>query len=203
MAINLEDSLNILKNNTIIKKCLLNDQYVFKSAGKKADFIVVLKKVIDTVTNEKRKGVINNMYAMFRGNIFFVEYIVNKFQKKELETIESSSQYGGIRLNYNLSSIISEPKYDNEVNNICTTGIHYFKSLEAAFYQGIVPSFFRGTYYSWTIHGSPAYKCSYANNKLVGQYIEWHKNEILLETFLKNDDVLDYKLLVGLRVKNK
>ena len=60
----------------LCKEYIVDPKYVFKSCG---NYIVVLQKLLDTITNESRSDVSNAMYANYRANKLRVILIINKF----------------------------------------------------------------------------------------------------------------------------
>ena len=65
------------KINRIYTKYINDDNYVFKSCQNQ--WIVILQRLPNTISNEKRSGIFDKKFAKFRGNMFKVIRIFNKF----------------------------------------------------------------------------------------------------------------------------
>src|SRR5579872_5688688 len=61
---------NIIDMNNI-------DQYVYKMLQNSNSWFVIMKKRLDTITNENRDNVVNPLHAKFRANILDVIAIIN------------------------------------------------------------------------------------------------------------------------------
>lgn len=106
-----------------------NNNYVFKTLSD--NFIAILKKLDDTITNEDRFGVIFKENAKFRANKLECIQIFSKFDPKDTRRIGYSLFSGFI---YEVGKIILPDNYDENIDIICAPGIHYFLSLNATFY---------------------------------------------------------------------
>lgn len=176
----------------IFKKCkefTFDDTYVYKlcrnvhTKGKFNKWLVILRKLdgtlfltgkdkdmkpidqkrIITKTNEGRKNVINKHYAKFRAdklkvikiiNIFDVnyekDYIVTKY--KEYPEIE-----------YKIGNIVESKTYDDNIDNIRSGGIHYYKTISAAYFFRRVPDDYTGSWFTWYDDGKQKSFSSYSN----------------------------------------
>jgi hypothetical protein len=110
--------------------------YVFKSCGK--EWIVVMKKRKSTKTTEGRYDVKSKIfvtsYAKFRGDKFYVIDIVNKFDKEKGTKSVNNTYYTNEVLTYTKKKMIASLRFDKDINNVCTDGIHYFLEYERAYY---------------------------------------------------------------------
>ena len=95
------------------------------------EYIVELKRLPDTITNEGRDGVIDRNYAKFRGNKFFVHSIKHKITGENISQIENTIFRDKIK--YIVGEEIST-EFCEDLNIIRADGIHFFTSFDAAFY---------------------------------------------------------------------
>jgi hypothetical protein len=94
------------------------------------DCLIALElKNPETKTNETRT-VRDPRFAKYRANIVYVTCIVDM---KKMETV--SSVYNRYRdVTYEVDHWLSADAFHPDPNVICTNGIHYFTTLEAAFF---------------------------------------------------------------------
>ena len=146
--------------------------FVFKSCQK--EWIVILQKLNDAITNELRNHVANAQYAKFRGNQFLVIDIINKFDiNKHIDEI-TNSYYRSNKINYKKGEIVKSNSFDEDLNNVCSNGIHYFKSIEPAFYYEVRELKNKnGIYTQWYENGQIELKCNYKDDQLDGEYTKW------------------------------
>lgn len=143
----------------------MNSEYLFKKCNRR--YLVILKKVPTTLTNESRKYVVDPQSAKFRANhlevvkiidlridpynsdIIELEKITSVFHNSALITkinkgwVDRKSlkpeQKLKVTTEYIVGQIVYADHWTNEINKICDHGIHYFKSLEPAYYYSIYP----------------------------------------------------------------
>lgn len=113
------------------KKYITNPSFVYKSCCK--EWIVILEKMEDTMTNEQRSNVSNHLHASFRGNKFRVANIIHKFNLQQIPMIENS-YFVANKLLYKVGEIILSNAYDPDINHISSNGIHYFLTIDTAYY---------------------------------------------------------------------
>jgi antitoxin component YwqK of YwqJK toxin-antitoxin module len=173
---------------------------VYKACG---DYIVVLKKCDDTTTNEARDNVIDPMHAKFRANKLKVLCIFSsKNPADQVTNIMNTSYFDNIIV-YHVNEIIVSHDFDEkDMSAVCAPGIHYFKSLEAAYYYcynsktghvnytgkfiswydggqkqyeyEIVNGQIHGKFVGWSASGQKNYECEFVNGKLHGKYLVWY-----------------------------
>ena len=115
------------------------------------DSIVTMEFLPDSVNNESRTGVYDSRYAKFRTDKVKVIDIVDPVSKVRLIDAVSLSDESFV---YTVGEVVAT-NYDEHINKVCTSGIHYFKTFEAAlswFYEfhGSRPD---GTYREFTESG--------------------------------------------------
>jgi hypothetical protein len=121
----------------INKDYLINSIYVYKSC---AEYVVILKRLPDTVTNENRNNITNKeckLFAKHRGNKFLVEDIFHKFDLANKAYTISNSNFNKSKLEYKIGKVIISDKFDTNLEEVCSNGIHYFLKLECAFYYSL------------------------------------------------------------------
>ena len=97
-------------------------------------FQLVLKKTFTTQTNESRSNIFNKHYASFRGTIFTVEHIFNKFDvTKTIDRIKNSVFIDNV-IEYIKGSTVTSDTYNSNIEEIYASGIHYYCSMIPAFY---------------------------------------------------------------------
>jgi Family of unknown function (DUF5758)/MORN repeat variant len=177
------------------------DPHVYK-AGKNS--IITLK--ITGKTNENRKGVVNPNYAKFRTDKALVIDIENFHTKEKMETDISMHDQHFI---YRVGEEVNVGNYDENTDEICAPGIHYFKTKEAAegwwfgehswrYRHGLVKNWYEsgelyseinynnhayndGSYRVWHANKHLSIECNYKNGKLDGLYRRWYECGTLAE----------------------
>ena len=135
--------------------------------------IATLQLLPDSVTNELRGGVINPDYANFRTSKAQVISMIHPFTKEEI-TEDSSYDSSFI---YKIGEIV-QTTFDNNINKVYASGIHYFKTEETAINcyvrQGNKPP--DGTWRGWYASGQMEYEGTYKNGKLDGIWKTWYES---------------------------
>jgi len=108
-----------------------NEIYVYKKC--RDDLIVILEKFNDSRTNEKR-AVFNSNYAKYRADKLKVVYIfdITDLSKRDIAISESDKSFI-----YRIGEVVST-KYEMSINSVCSYGIHYFKTIDAAYYYNLI-----------------------------------------------------------------
>jgi hypothetical protein len=129
--------LDHLKNEC--KQYIEDPECVYKLCDNK--WLVIMKKLPDTITNELRKDVKNANNAKFRANKLNVLKIINVFDGTTTQSI--LNQFNNSSVIYIVDKDVFPNRYDKNPNNICSCGIHYFKTIDAAFYyqKNVQPNF--------------------------------------------------------------
>lgn len=146
---------NALEQIKLMCKNYINSpKYVYKLCnphGIKSndEYIVVLEKLPSTVTNEERDSVYDARYAKFRGSEFKVVAIINTDNPKQI--IRSATNRR--KTTYTINEIVVPDMFDTDMDLICTTGIHYFKTIDAAFFYRTAPPRYTGLWYNWNSNG--------------------------------------------------
>lgn len=156
---------------------------VYKSAG---DFIIEL--IINKADrNNLNRNVHDKNYAKYRIERAFVDKIYHKFNnKKELTEIISDWD---ANFKYRKGEYVTEITYDPDIDNVCTTGIHFYLTFEAAYYHNFgYPNNYTGEYKSWYSNGRLEVICQYNRGRKNGLYIAYNIDGVMiLKSNLKND----------------
>ncbi len=164
------------------KQYLENNKYVFKKCS---DYIVILRKPISKFkSNEERKNIVDKNFAKFRGNAFIVEDIIHYKTRKHFKFISHCP----LRLSpvlYMVGRWVEPDNFDDDLELVCTHGIHYYLTLEAAFYHGL-NQIKTGTTFGWYSNGSKSYEYNFKDGKKDGFQMEWCRNGSVLLHSLYN-----------------
>jgi len=178
-----------------LQEYINNPLFVFKICK---NSIVVLKKLEDTITNESRSDVVDKNYAKFRGNKFYVEKIINLTTLEEMKE-DTNWIHFKKNITYVSGTTVEELGFESKLDQVCAQGIHYFLTLEPAYYYYMVfplhgtckewhdngqkakeynrkNRMFDGKYEEWYRNGQKAKECNYVNDILDGKYEAWHEN---------------------------
>lgn len=156
----------------VYKKCnnRLNDS---KDTYKERDWLIVMKKLEITKTNESRLDVLDERYAKFRADKCEVIKIIN------IHTLATTAyvinKYDCIETKYEVGKIVEAHEFDNDKEKVCSSGIHYFKSLEAAyFYELLIKQ--DGILIKWHDNGQKGAEGKYLNRMKSGKWESWYDN---------------------------
>ena len=139
--------------------------------------IVKLELVSDTKNNEERNYVVDPSHAKFRCNKAMVVSIINPITGKEMDHDKSVYSPNFV---YKKNEVAFCSRYDTDINIVCTKGIHYFKTEEAAlswFYSQNDNNFLDGKCKEWHENGQKKCEGLYKDGKRDGKWTEWYDNE--------------------------
>jgi antitoxin component YwqK of YwqJK toxin-antitoxin module len=169
----LMDERRLEEIKTIYSNYIEDPEYVYKICMKQ--YIVIMKKLPTTQTNEKRDKVGDPGYAKFRADCLEVCVIININEPmQKLEYVISN--YGNRKIKYEINNSVVPDEYDINQNNVCTGGIHYFNSIDRAFFYRNRPSGYDGTWIEWHDNGHKYSQGNYHDNKKTGIWIEWYND---------------------------
>lgn len=164
----------------VCKEFIGDSQYVYKICNR--EYIIVLKKLPETITNELRTKVINADHAKFRASVLEVVLIVsikdtNDRPQQVLNTFVyylTDEKYDTL---YTVGETVVPHVFDTNINSVCTGGIHYFKTLETAFtYERSFPVNFTGYWTNWYENGQIFTENNYINGEESGHYVKYYKH---------------------------
>lgn len=152
---------NLFKSKLDKYKELYNDyfeetgKYVYGSCD---NWIVVFEKLNDTVTNESRENVLDTNFAEYCALKLNVVLIVSKFFPDEVINKTMHVEFCQI-VNYELNEITYQK---------VGYRLHYFKTVEPAYYEDMVCSDYTGYYSSWHDNGLLSEKGEYVKGEKHG-----------------------------------
>lgn len=136
--------------------------------------IITLK--ITGKTNEKREGVVDPLHAKFRTASAYVVDIENfKTNEKMSEDVSIHDS----TFVYKVGEEVKVCDYDEDIDEICSPGIHYFKTREVAesWFLNRDPFHldhpYNGLYRRWYSTGRLEIECTYKDGKKDGLYRQW------------------------------
>ena len=145
---------------------------VYKACRKS---IVTLQLLPDSVTNESREGVVDPLHAKFRTNKVRVISMVQPFTKELITKDTSLRDHSFI---YKIGEIV-QTTFDDDINEVCASGIHYFKTEETAVSYYVLHKNIKtpdGTWREWYASGQPESEMTYKNGTLDGIWRWWYEN---------------------------
>lgn len=176
------------------KKYYRNEAYVYKLCYDVTDirtcrdhdraWFVILQKLSGTaftITNESRIGVLSKNCAKFRANFLKVIEIMNvndpTITKDSItnEYVCYDSKNKQIKLlKYTVGEIVKVDDFDENLDEICSSGVHYFKTPKPAFYYRKMPNGYTGRWNTYYDGG---------NKKETGKFISGKKTDKWVEYF--------------------
>ena len=130
-----------------------------------------------TRCNENRQGVNNPKYAKFRASTLLVLKIFDANDvERTIDCLEHESIHSIAKTIYKVGMMVRPDNFDEDPDEVCSTGIHYFKSIKAAFWYRDQPDDYTG---KWTTYGECGRKhCSIfvKNGMRHGKYRSFHEN---------------------------
>lgn len=121
-------------------------------------WIVILRKISNTaheestITNEDRKGIKDSSRAKYRANKLKVIMIIN-MQNPSITEKMVIGKYYGIYTTYEVGKVVYPDSFNNDLDQDCTNGIHYFKTLEPAYFYNEHPPLYTGFFARWFSSG--------------------------------------------------
>lgn len=164
------------------KKYVKDSLYVYKTCYNKIGrvkgeriWLVVLKKLDSTITNEDRDDVTDAKYAKFRANELQVVKIINSTNPRSMKK-QIVNVYLDTETKYEVGKFVRADEYDRHENNVCSGGIHYFKTVEAAYFYGSAKTMDTGIYCYWHDNGTIKFKGQFEKGLRVGEWSQWYSN---------------------------
>lgn len=177
MSKSLEDILKICEEYTSDKK------YVYKSCNNYPDrsreWLVIMEKCHDTITNEDRKCVINTDHAKFRADKLMVVKIININDGSMSSTKIVNAYLPSKSLEYKVGSVVECDEFNTDLDEVCGGGIHYFKTLITAYYYDDGEKrqqTYTGKWMEWRDDGQILRETDYSNGVLNGSSKTFYDN---------------------------
>ena len=124
-------------------------------------------------TNENRRHIENPQYAKYRTS----KVKVLKIFKNERRGIKQMNGLYDKNFVYGVGKEIHVANYDENMNNVCSQGIHYFKTLEQAKMWKLNLDNYTGKYIEWYDNGNKWYEREYKDGKEEEEkWIGWYEN---------------------------
>jgi antitoxin component YwqK of YwqJK toxin-antitoxin module len=157
---------NYIDDTSCIYK-LCEDQYCYQ-------WIIIMRKLPDSRTNESRNKVVDCRYAKFEADKLLVLNIINVHYGFTTKTIKDGSSI----------KIIKRTCEDNksifytigETINTKSLGIQYFKSIEAAYFNRKIPPDYTGLWTEYYDNGNKKSNTYYINGLKMGKCTEYFEN---------------------------
>lgn len=128
-------------------------------------YLVVMVKDEKTKTNEGR-NVLDSKFANYRANALRVikMFNLNDKTKKETKINHQSEFYAKApKTIYELNKIVSADSFNDDIDVVCSNGIHYYTTLEAAFFNRKTPANYTGEWMTHYDNGIQHTQSSYNN----------------------------------------
>jgi antitoxin component YwqK of YwqJK toxin-antitoxin module len=142
------------------------DRYVYKAGS-----CSIITLEITGKTNEKRSGIVDPLHAKFRTDKALVIDIEN-FETKEKMKEDYSNR--DLYFIYRVGEEVKVVNYNEDIHEVCTTGIHYFKTKEAA--ESWMGHDLDGLHRNWHENGQLWIETNYQNGKRNGSCREYYEN---------------------------
>ena len=174
---NLQMSDHLVATIEYIKEKYPEGKYLYKSCDKK--WIVVLETISGSITNQTRLTVDypTRKFAKFRSNKLKVIDIIDKFDHtKTINSVKNSVYTEKAKIEYVKGTIVESDSFDMDLITVCSNGIHFFESVEPAFYYELDDRNYTGHYKSWHDDGQKWQEGDYLDGKRTGHWISWYSN---------------------------
>ena len=136
------------------------------------DYVVQLKIIGEN--NENRDHVYDKKYAKFRTSKALVEEIFNLDQS--VSNISKVTSDRDPTFVYEKGKVVEVKDFYPYLNEVCSEGIHYFLSFEAAEFYGDRPEDYTGEWKSWHHNGRLEYQGEFKKGVEDGIHKCWYEN---------------------------
>jgi len=136
------------------------------------EVLVTLQIPNDAKTNLRRTGIINASKAQYRCNKAIVLRVEDVYSGA---TYPFATSCRDPNVTYTTGKEIEEKQYDENVDNVCAPGIHFFLDKTLALMKDVI-SIEDGSFEKWYPNGQQAVKCTYKNGKRDGLFYEWYQD---------------------------
>jgi antitoxin component YwqK of YwqJK toxin-antitoxin module len=180
---------NNLKKIKRLYKEYINSRYVYKKCSdyseseidKSKKWLIIMEKLDDTISNEERNDVFDKKYAMFRCNKIKVIEIFNandpELKKdKIINMYENSENKQLTYTTYEINKIVHPDSYNEDINQVYSNGIHYFKTIDCAYFYEVTPIMHSGPVTKWHENGRVYLTGKYLNGLETGKWIGFYDN---------------------------
>lgn len=183
----------------MISKSFCNDHYIkyittcFLATAIMSDFvysagmhyIIKMKKLPDTITNENRSGVIDKNCAIFRGNKFLVDSIYSKHDGSKIRAITCYFNSNN-PITYVTGKVVYVKKFNLDLD-------YFFGDISFVLDETRALDYVKPTYYTgpYTIYHYNGFKLSeglYKNGVPSGLWCEYYPNRIYFTNWINNHE---------------
>ena len=171
----------------LFKKISTNQKMTSHIGYKKIQDGYIVKMRIDGKHNELRDGVKrqNAKHAKNRCSKAFVLDIYHMNDKKN--KIDSGYGLHDPNFLYKVGEYVEVDNYDDDLTEVCSTGIHYFLSEEPAFFWKLNTENYTGEYKSYHDNGELRCQQFYKNGLSSGEYKDYYRNgQLKCQQFYKD-----------------
>lgn len=150
-------------------------EYVYKICLSK--YIIIMEKLADTITNESRCGVIDMNAAKFRADKLRVVLIIDLMDSSTITTKISNTYLHSCPFfavtDYEVGSIVLPDSFEPDLDAVCANGIHYFRSVESAFFYNKYTGGYTGVWKRWSEQGQLMEQRYYIDGVQNGEHTMW------------------------------
>lgn len=151
--------------------------------------LVVMEKLPVSMTNEQRTNVVNFWHAKFRADMLRTVAIFDMHNPgRRLARVSNTFKDNNVE--YSVGHVTVASGFDKSLNLVKGEGLHYFHTLDCAFYFRDPLRSYSGPWYGWHSSGAPMCQGQVMRGKPVGRWIEWN----LDGSFKKYTDYPDLKI---------
>ena len=135
--------------------------------------VVTLEIPDDALTNLLRENAVVKEYAKYRCNKAKVVKIEDIDGKEYEEAI--TVHYDKNSLTYKLNETVSVHRFDTKLEEVCSTGIHFFLTKRVAELYNL-KSIINMFYESWHDNGIKKFECNFVDRTKDGVGTQWYEN---------------------------
>jgi antitoxin component YwqK of YwqJK toxin-antitoxin module len=135
--------------------------------------VITLDIPDDAITNVARTSVLVKDTAKYRTNKAKVLKIEDDDGKEYTEAV--TGFFIVKSLTYKLNDLVKVSDYDMDVEQVCSSGIHFFRTKRIAELYGR-NSIENGLFQRWHDNGEKDEECTFRNGKKDGLYQRWYEN---------------------------
>lgn len=168
---------SIKRMEEMCAKYIDDPDYVFKMCND--EWLVVMKKLPTTITNESRKAIniINSANsAMFRADRLMVVDIINANNFSRTSTVYS--YFYKLLTRYTINEIVMSDAFDGDLDLVCSHGIHYFKTVARTMYYRHTARNYTGPWIRWNENGCKIVETNYVDGCETGFFTSWSDDGI-------------------------
>ena len=143
--------------------------FFFKSCGK--EWIVVMEKVYDTITNQSRLSPDNpnRFFAKYRADKLMVVDIIHKFDPNQTINEISNTFFTDHKIKYIKGNIVIPNSFDQNMHKVCSGGIHFYETIDCAFYLEL-EKIENGKWIKWHENGQKYLEGEFLNDQQHGKW---------------------------------